>query len=201
MTTHGSKPRIFVRMGARMKSHAEFDLGAVFDAHMSAEFELRDADRAMETMTDAPSLTHVPVVTGGERQRAFLVGSIRDHFVGKWPSDLSVERISRTTTESMVIDEFIVRFTHDIVMDAILPGLAPTGRRVELPHVAVVGFENGKIAFERIYWDQGSMLVQLGLLDVDRLPLVGSQQAEALLHEDYPRNELITSQGDPGSSG
>jgi carboxymethylenebutenolidase len=58
--------------------------------------------------------------------------------------------------------------------------------------VAVVGFENGKIAFERIYWDQGSMLVQLGLLDVDRLPLVGSQQAAALLQEDYPRNELIT---------
>jgi carboxymethylenebutenolidase len=182
-----------------MKADAEFDLGAVFDAHMSAEFELRDADRAMETMTDAPSLTHVPVITGARGKEA-LRGFYRDHFVGKWPSDLSVERISRTTTETMVIDEFIVRFTHDIVMDAILPGVAPTGRCVELPHVAVVGFENGKIAFERIYWDQGSMLVQLGLLDVDRLPLVGSQQTEALLHEDYPRNELITSQDDPRSS-
>jgi carboxymethylenebutenolidase len=185
--------------GAGMKADAEFDLGAVFDAHMSAEFELRDADRAMETMTDAPSLTHVPVITGARGKEA-LRGFYRDHFVGKWPSDLSVERISRTTTETMVIDEFIVRFTHDIVMDAILPGVAPTGRCVELPHVAVVGFENGKIAFERIYWDQGSMLVQLGLLDVDRLPLVGSQQTEALLHEDYPRNELITSQDDPRSS-
>jgi carboxymethylenebutenolidase len=152
---------------------------------------LRDADEAMETMTDAPSLTHVPVVTGARGKDA-LRDFYRDHFVGKWPSDLSVERISRTTTDDMVIDEFIVRFTHDTVMDAILPGLAPTGRRVELPHVAVVGFENGKIAFERIYWDQGSMLVQLGLLDVDTLPLVGSQQAAALLHEDYPRNKLIT---------
>ena len=174
-----------------MKADTELDLGAVFDAHMSAEFELRDADRAMETMTDAPSLIHVPVATGARGKEA-LRGFYRDHFVGKWPSDLSVERISRTTTETMVIDEFIVRFTHDIVMDAVLPGLAPTGRRVELPHVAVVGFENGKMAFERIYWDQGSMLVQLGLLDADRLPLVGSQQTEALLHEDYPRNELIT---------
>ena len=174
-----------------MKADAGFDLGAVFDAHMSAEFELRDADKAMETMTDAPILTHVPVVTGA-RGKDTLRDFYRDHFVGKWPSDLSVERISRTATDNMVIDEFIVRFTHDIVMDAILPGLAPTGRRVELPHVAVVGFENGKIAFERIYWDQGSMLVQLGLIDVDRLPLVGSQQAAALLQEDYPRNELIT---------
>lgn len=174
-----------------MGAHAESDLGAVFDAHMSAEFELRDADRAMETMTEAPSLTHVPVLTGARGKEA-LRGFYRDHFVGKWPSDLSVERISRTTTESMVIDEFIVKFTHDVVMDAILPGLAPTGRRVELPHVAVVGFEDGKIAFERIYWDQGSMLVQLGLIDADSLPLVGSEQAEALLHEEYPRNTLIT---------
>ena len=174
-----------------MNADSGTDLGAVFDAHMAAEFELRDADRSMETMTDAPSLTHVPVITGARGKEA-LHDFYRDHFVGKWPSDLSVERISRTTTENMVIDEFIVRFTHNIVMDAIVPGIAPTGRRVELPHVAVVGFENGKIAFERIYWDQGSMLVQLGLLSVDGLPLVGSQQAEALLHDDYPRNELIT---------
>jgi carboxymethylenebutenolidase len=169
---------------------ARVDLGAVFDAHMAAEFELRDADKAMETMTEAPSLLHVPVVTGANG-KDLLHGFYRDHFVGKWPADLSVERVSRTMSENMVIDEFVVRFTHDVVMDSILPGLAPTGRRVELPHVAVVGFENGKIAFERIYWDQGSLLVQIGALEADRLPLVGSQQAEAVLNENYPRNELI----------
>jgi carboxymethylenebutenolidase len=173
-----------------MNSDTGTDLGAVFDAHMAAEFELQDADKAMDTMTDAPSLTHVPVITGA-RGKNDLHDFYRDHFVGKWPSDLSVERISRTTSENMLIDEFIVRFTHDIVIDPILPGLAPTGRRVELPYVAVVGFEKGRIAFERIYWDQGSMLVQLGVLDADRLPLVGSQQAEAIRNEDYPRNELI----------
>ena len=89
--------------GGRMKAHTEFDLGAVFDAHMSAELESRDADRAMETMTDAPSLIHVPVVTGAKGKEA-LRDFYRDHFVGKWPSDLSVERISRTTTETMVIE-------------------------------------------------------------------------------------------------
>jgi carboxymethylenebutenolidase len=145
-----------MRWEAVMNTDAGTDLGTVFDAHMSAEFELRDADRAMETMSDAPSLTHVPVITGARGKDA-LHDFYRDHFVGKWPSDLSVERISRTTSENMVIDEFIVRFTHDVVMDAIVPGIAPTGRRVELPHVAVVGFESGKIAFERIYWDQGGI--------------------------------------------
>jgi carboxymethylenebutenolidase len=173
-----------------VNARARLDLGAVFDAHMAAEFELQDADKAMETMTEAPNLLHVPVVTGASG-RDPLHEFYRDHFVGKWPADLSVERISRTMSDNMVIDEFIVRFTHDVVMDAILPGLAPTGRPVELPHVAVAGFENGKIAFERIYWDQGSLLVQIGVLDADRLPLVGSQQAEAVLNQDYPRNELI----------
>jgi carboxymethylenebutenolidase len=105
-----------MRLEAAM-ADAGFDLGAVFDAHMSAEFELRDADKAMETKTDAPSLTHVPIVTGARGKDA-LHDCYRDHFVGKWPSDLSVERISRTTTDNMVIDEFMVRFTHDIVMDA-----------------------------------------------------------------------------------
>lgn len=170
-----------------MSSDTGRDLGAVFDTHMAAEFELRNADRAMDTMTDAPSLIHVPVITGA-RGKDDLHDFYRDHFVEKWPSDLAVERISRTMSGNMVIDEFIVSFTHDVVMDAILPGLAPTGRRVELPHVAVVGFENGRIAFERIYWDQGSMLVQLGVLDADRLPLVGSEQAEAIRNESYPRN-------------
>jgi carboxymethylenebutenolidase len=176
---------------AAVNADAGSELGAVFDAHMTAEFELRDADKAMATMTETPTLTHVPVVTGAHGKEP-LRDFYRDHFVGKWPSDLSIERITRTVSENMVIDEFIVRFTHDVVMDAILPGLAPTGRFVELPHVAVVGFENGKIAFERIYWDQGSMLVQLGLLHVDGLPLVGAQQAEALRDDAYPRNELIT---------
>src|SRR6185437_10042305 len=49
---------------------------------------------------------------------------LRDHFVGKWSNDLSVERASRTMSGNMLVDECIVRFTHDIVMDAIIPGLA-----------------------------------------------------------------------------
>jgi carboxymethylenebutenolidase len=169
---------------------ADRDLGAIFDAHMAAEFEFRDANRAMETMSGAPSLIHVPVVTGANGWIP-LHDFYSDHFVGQWPEDLSVERISRTVSGDMVIDEFIVRFTHDVVIDAVLPGVAPTGRRVELPHVAVVGFEEGKIAFERIYWDQGSMLVQLGLLDPGHLPLTGAEQTEAVLNQDYPRNGLI----------
>jgi len=174
-----------------MNENARIDLGSVFDAHMAAEFEQHDADATMETMTAEPYLTHVPVVTGGVGHRD-LHDFYRDHFVTKWPADLSVERITRTQGDDILIDEFIVRYTHDVVMDAILPGIAPTGRRVEVRHVAVVGFEDGKVAFERIYWDQASLLAQIGLLDASVLPVVGADQARVVCDPTRPRNELIT---------
>lgn len=173
-----------------MATNPMIDLGAVFDEHMAAEFQLHDADATMATMTPQPYLTHVPVATGGYGQQD-LHDFYRDHFVTKWPADLSVEPITRTQGDDILIDEFIVRYTHDVEMDAILPGVAPTGRRVELPHVAVVGFENGKVAFERIYWDQASLLVQVGLLDEGQLPVVGSEQARLVLDARQPRNQLI----------
>jgi carboxymethylenebutenolidase len=173
-----------------MNQGSRVDLGAVFDAHMAAEFQHHDADAAMDTMTADPYLTHVPVVTGGVGYHD-LHAFYRDHSVTKWPADLSVERITRTEGDDILIDEFIVRFTHDVVMDAILPGVAPTGCRVEVPHVAVIGFEQGKIAFERIYWDQASLLVQVGLLDSSALPVVGVEQARVVLDPTQPRNELI----------
>ena len=160
-------------------SGTRHDIAAVFDEHMDAEFAQHDADATMDTMTASPFLTHVAVVTGAHGQRDALHDFYRDHFVTRWPADTSVERISRTVADDMVIDEIIVSFTHDVVMDSMLPGVAPTGRRVEAPHVVVVGFAEGKVAFERIYWDQASVLVQLGLLDPAELPVVGAEQADA----------------------
>jgi hypothetical protein len=84
----------------------------VFDAHMAAEFQLHDADATMDTMTAEPFLTHVPVATGGVG-RPDLHDFYRDHFVTKWPAGLSVERVSRTEGDNILLDEFIVRFTHD----------------------------------------------------------------------------------------
>jgi carboxymethylenebutenolidase len=70
----------------------------------------------------------------------------------------------------------IVSFTHDCEIPVMLPGVAPTGRKVVLPHVIVVSFNNGKIAYEHIYWDQASLLVQLGLLDKTKLPVTGAER-------------------------
>jgi carboxymethylenebutenolidase len=166
------------------------DLGEVFDAHTGAEFETRDIEATMATMSETPSVTHVPVMTGGcgrEAVRRFY----ETWFIGRWPKDTALKRLSRTVGKDRVVDEVIVSFTHDCEMPALLPGVAPTGRKVVLPHVVVVGFDDGKIAYEHIYWDQASLLVQIGLLDRAKLPVTGAEQADRLLDPTLPSNTLI----------
>jgi carboxymethylenebutenolidase len=166
------------------------DLGAVFDDHVRSEFALKDADASVASMTDVPYLNHVPVATGAsgrEAMRAFYA----DHFIPAWPEDLEVTAVSRTVGDDRVVDELLMSFTHTRVMDFWLPGIEPTGRRVELALVVVVGFEDGKIAFERVYWDQASLLVQIGLLDAAELPVLGVEQARKVLDPTLPSNALI----------
>jgi len=105
-----------------------------------------------------------------------------EHFVSQIPKDAKVTPISRTIGKDQVVDELIVSFTHDTQWDYLLPGIPPTGKRVELPHVVVMKFENGKIAHEHIWWDQASLLVQVGLLDPGNLPVAGVDQAKKLLN-------------------
>ena len=170
--------------------HEGADLGAVFDAHVKAEFVDADVDAAMATMTANPYLTHLPPLTSGYGHEP-LTAFYRDHFVGKWPADTETEEVSRTIGENRLVDEMILRFTHDIEMDGILPGVAPTGRRVEMALAVVVDFEDGKVSAERIYWDQASVLVQIGLLDPAGLPVTGAEQAQTVQDPTRPRNRLL----------
>ena len=85
----------------------------------------------------------------------------------------------------------VFKFTHTIRMDWMLPGLAPTGKRVEVPLVAIVRFREGKLAHEHIYWDQASALVQLGLLDPSTLPVAGVESARKALDPSMSSNALI----------
>ncbi len=168
------------------------DLAAMFDAHVRAEFQDLDLEATMETMTsDDPYVHHVPTITGGNG-----TAGVRDfyshHFIGQWPADTRTEPISRTVGTDQVVDELLMTFTHDSVVDIMLPGIEPTGRRISIMVVVVVGFEDGKVHHEHIYWDQASVLIQAGLLDPAGLPVVGSDQAEALVDQSRPKNEVIT---------
>ena len=167
------------------------DLGALFDQHVAAEFETKDVDATMATMAEDPTVVHVPVLTGG-RGTDELHAFYRDWFIPAWPDDVAVETVSRTVGSERVIDELIIRFTHTREMAFWLPRIAPTGRRVELPLVVVMGFRDGQVASEHIYWDQASLLAQIGLLDPTGLPIAGSIQARALVDPSVVLNQAIT---------
>jgi carboxymethylenebutenolidase len=175
--------------GARMSSTA--DIASVFDEHVASEFVHQDLDATMATMAEEPYVYHLPPMTGGvgfEGVRSFYGA----HFIGKWPADTAITPVSRTIGEDQVVDELVVSFTHDIEMDAIVPGVPPTGRHVRLPFCVVVKFEDGKVAHEHIYWDQASLLVQLGLLEPSGLPVTGAEQADNVVDaRAHPLNDLI----------
>jgi carboxymethylenebutenolidase len=166
-------------------------LAQVLDDHLAAEFATQDVDATMATMTDDPYLNHVPVMTGGigwDEVRRFY----DQVFIGHWPADLTVQQVSRTVGTNQVVDELVMSFTHDIPMNHLLPGVPPTGRPVRLAVCVVAGFRDGKLTHEHIYWDQASLLVQVGLLDRAGLPVTGAEQAEKLLAPgSIPANALL----------
>ena len=161
----------------------------VWEAHTASEFELRDADAAIATMTDRPVLIHVPVNTGATGREA-LRKFYAEIFIPQMPKDAKLELLTRSVGQGRIIDEFILRLTHTVRMDWFAPGVEPTGRRLAVPHVAVIAFENGLIASEHIYWDQATVLVQMGLLE-GHLPVMGADQGNRLLDADAPANQLI----------
>ena len=168
-----------------MLTQKQLQMVALFEKHVGAELE-GDLDTTMATMSSAPHLNHVPTMAGGVDQdgvRAFY----RDHLVGKFfPPDVKMTSVSRTVGEDQVVDELFISFTHTTVIDWLLPGVAPTGKAVEMAVAVVVGFKDGKISHEHIYWDQAGVLVQIGLLNPTGLPVTGAESARKVLNPKLP---------------
>ncbi|HET9480127.1 MAG TPA: dienelactone hydrolase family protein [Candidatus Polarisedimenticolia bacterium] len=167
------------------------DLSAIWDEHVACEFAVRDTERTLATMIEDAYVNHVPVLTGGVGKEA-LRDFYSRRFIPKMPPDTSMTPVSRTVGSDRVVDEMIFRFTHTLEMDWMLPGIAPTGRRVEVPLVVIVHFRGGRLAHEHIYWDQATVLAQIGLLDAARLPVSGVESARKVLEPaSFASNELI----------
>jgi carboxymethylenebutenolidase len=168
---------------------AEQALIDVWETHTAAEFERKDADAAIAAMTENPVLIHVPVGTGATGREPLRI-FYREIFIPQVPPDFEIELLTRSVGQNRVIDEFIVRFTHTVQMDWFAPGVASTGRRLVVPHVGIIAFGGGKISSEHIYWDQATVLLQLGILG-DGLPALDDAQADRLSNSDAPANMLI----------
>jgi carboxymethylenebutenolidase len=167
-----------------------YDLAALWEQHTIYEFGTRDVAATMRTMVSQPYVNHIPVMTGGVGAKN-LARFYAEHFIPKCPKDTRLVPISRTIGADRLVDEMLFCFTHDIEIDWMLPGIAPTGRPVEIPLVAIVNFRGDKLYHEHIYWDQASVLVQIGVLDPAGLPVAGIETARKLVDETLPSNILM----------
>jgi carboxymethylenebutenolidase len=166
------------------------DLVAVWEEHLRLEFVARDADAPTNTMTPGAYVNHVPTMTGGVG-RDELKRFYKYHFVNANPPDIEIIPVSRTVGTDSIVDELVTKFTHTCAIDYLLPGIPPTGRLVEIPFVVVAQFRDGKLASEHIYWDQASVLVQIGKLDPTGLPIAGVEVARKVLDRTLPSNRLM----------
>jgi carboxymethylenebutenolidase len=165
-------------------------LQALWEEHLRHEFDTHNTDDALATMVEDAYVNHIPVMTGGVGKPA-LHEFYSKYFIPQMPPDIELTPISRTIGTDRLVDEMMAKFTHTIRMDWMLPGIAPTGKRVEVAVVTIVQFHDDKLAHEHIYWDQASVLIQLGLLDPGTLPVVGVDSARKALDPKLPSNALI----------
>ena len=169
---------------------AQQTLSAKWDDHVKYEFATRNTDDTLETMVADAYVNHVPVMTGGvghDELREFY----STRFIPQMPPDTSMTPVSRTIGIDRIVDEMVFEFTHTIMMDWMLPGVEPTGKHVRVALVVIIHFRDGKLAHEHIYWDQASVLAQLGLIDSQTLPVAGVESAEKVLNPKLPSNTLM----------
>lgn len=169
---------------------AQEGLQAVWEEHIGHEFGTHSTEDALATMVEDAYVNHIPVMTGGVGKPA-LREFYSKYFIPQMPPDIELAPVSRTIGTNQLVDEMLVKFTHTIQMDWMLPGIAPTGKRIEVAVVAIVQFRDGKLAHEHLYWDQASVLVQLGMLDPVTLPIVGVDSARKVLDPSLPSSALI----------
>ena len=168
----------------------EQKLNDVWNEHLRAEFNAHSADETVATMVAEPLINEVPVLIGGNGKEE-VYQFYAKYFLPQIPPDVEIVPVSRTIGQGRLVDEIVVRFTHTILMDWMLPGIPPTGNRVEVAIVVVVQFDGDKMVHEHLFWDQASVLVQLGLLEPGGLPVVGAEGARSLLDRNIRLNALI----------
>jgi len=172
-----------------------FAIERVWKRHSYHKYVTRDFDALMDTMVPDPYFNDVPTMTGGIGRES-LTRFYNEHFVNAMPADAQMVPVSRTVGIDRLVDEFVLCCTHDVDMHWMLPGVAPTGRYFEVAMVAVVRFRGEKIDNLHVYWDQASVLVQIGLLDPARLPVTGVESARRVLDVARSGSSLM-----PGLSG
>ncbi|KAH8727911.1 hypothetical protein GQ44DRAFT_79591 [Phaeosphaeriaceae sp. PMI808] len=188
------------------------DLEPIVENVWNAKYEDYVPERAsMSIVTNmtqnSPHLSILPTLQGGLGRKK-LEEFYREFFVPSVVEDFKIRLVSRTMGTDRVVDEMVVSFTHSDEIDWILPGVQPTEKFVEIPMVSIVAIRGGKLVSEHMYWDQASVLTQVGLLDpsivpktfknrgLKKLPVAGAEAAKQLIEPRQERyNKLLQEHG------
>jgi carboxymethylenebutenolidase len=135
----------------------------LWDEHIKGEFMTKSAEESLATMVEDASVITVPTGWGG-KGKAALKPLYRDEFIPSIPPSWTHTTINKVATDDYIIEEAKIHLVHTQQMDWFLPGIPPTNKPIEFDIVLVVQFRDGKMAAERIYWDQASVLRQIGRL-------------------------------------
>jgi carboxymethylenebutenolidase len=197
---------------ARKAFKTEADIEGVAQAAWSAKYEDEVPERGCWGVVQGMSqnsahVTIVPTLEGGVGRKK-LEEFYREFFIPSLVEDFEIRLVSRTVGVDRVVDEMVVSFTHSDDVDWILPGVPPTNKRVEVAVVSIVAVRGGKLVSEHMYWDQASVLVQVGLLNpnvvpkhlkskgLKKLPVVGVEGARQVLDMRQERyNGLLKENG------
>ncbi|KAF1848426.1 NTF2-like protein [Cucurbitaria berberidis CBS 394.84] len=193
-------------------NHKSADLEPIIQNVWNAKYEDDVPERAsmavVQNMTqNSPHISIFPTLEGGVGRKK-VEEFYREFFVPSLVEDFKIRLVSRTIGADRVVDEMVVSFTHSDEVDWILPGVQPTDKFVEIPMVSIIAVRGGKLVSEHMYWDQASVLMQVGLLDpkvvpknlraggLKRLPVVGAEAAKQLVEPQQQRyNKLLQEHG------
>lgn len=159
------------------------------DALVSSTFSC-DHKKTTPRLRDYAHVLHTPTLSGG-------IGSAQlsrfyANFFAPLPPSFKSKLLSRTIGTDRVVDELYVSFRHTAPVPWMLPSIPPTQKPVEIVVVSIVCVRGGRLESEHVYWDQASVLAQVGLLDpavvpeafrkkgVKTLPVVGVEGARAV---------------------
>ncbi|MET8433328.1 nuclear transport factor 2 family protein [Streptomyces sp900116325] len=159
------------------------EMVALWEQHTANEFVVKDADLAVATMVEDASVMHLPTMSGGFGKN-YLRGYYRDVFIPGIPQNTTTETVDRSVGSDFLVEEIIMRMPHDQEIPFLLPGLAATGRTVEVPLVVVVKFRDDLMASERLYWDQAAVLAQIGLITAEDLPMADFTEVSRFLRDE-----------------
>lgn len=202
-----------LRIASDIERIRDEQLDRMFDSNLNtSEYDKADihpdarkgnVQKALALTSQNPAVLHVPSLTGAFHEED--LGDFYSEFFQPSPASLNCKLLSRTVGTDRIIDEMSLSFNHNKVIPWLLPGIPATNRRIEVVIVSIVCIKAGKLFSEKVYWDQASVLMQVGLLDpnlvpdkfkdkgVEKLPVIGAESARAAVRGGSRRiNELIS---------